>query len=149
MNVYRIALSEYANDIIASGRKARWNSNGIFMVYAASSRALACLENAVHRSGEGLNKSFRSMVIHIPDDLEIAAVTRDELSMEWKNFDQQFETQLIGDEWVKKRQSAILKVPSAIIWEENNYLINPVHEDFSRIKLASVDPFIFDSRLAK
>ncbi|MEQ8241082.1 MAG: RES family NAD+ phosphorylase [Cyclobacteriaceae bacterium] len=147
MNVFRITLFEYANQLFASGRKARWNSNGVFIIYAASSRALACLENVVHRSGEGLNNSFRTMVISIPNKIVINEVTSDELPSNWKDFDQQYVTRAKGDQWIKNQESAVLKVPSVIIQEEHNYLINPLHREFSDIQLESVEPFLFDPRL--
>lgn len=147
MKVYRITLKEYADELFASGRKARWNSNGVFMIYAASSRALACLENVVHRSGEGLNESFRTMVIQIPDEMVVPEVNTYELPVNWKDFDQQYVTRSIGDQWIKSQKSAVLKVPSVIISEEHNFLFNPAHHGFTNIQLEAVDPFIFDPRL--
>ena len=62
MLVYRIVLEKYAS-LYASGVEGRWNSSGAKVLYTASSRALACLENVVHRSGEGLNDLFRTLVM--------------------------------------------------------------------------------------
>ena len=149
MIVYRITLAEFANSLFASGRSARWNSNGVFMIYTASSRALACLENVVHRSGEGLSKNFRVMTIEIPRELVIDAVRLEELSDNWGDFDQQYVTRQKGDLWVKSQKSPVLKVPSVIIPEESNYLINPAHREFDKIQVKSVDPFLFDQRLVR
>jgi RES domain-containing protein len=71
MIVYRITLEKWARNLAASGRAARWNSNGRFMLYTASTRALAYLENVVHRHGMGKDDFFKVMVINIPDDLAI------------------------------------------------------------------------------
>ena len=68
MEVYRICLAEYAKGLFASGARGRWNVKGSFVIYTAGSRALACLENVVHRSGEGLQSIFKVLVIHVPDD---------------------------------------------------------------------------------
>ncbi len=145
MTVYRITLAEFSGHLYASGRPARWNSKGTFVIYSASSRALACLENLVHRGGEGLDLLYRTMVIYIPDNIEMDEITRDELPLKWQAYKGQLQTRRLGDEWA--RSSAVLKVPSAIIPEENNYLINPGHLDFPLIQLDGVEKFMFDQRL--
>ena len=71
MITYRIILEKRAGHLTASGRAARWNSNGHFMLYTASTRALACLENMVHRRSIGQDELFRVTMIEIPDDLKI------------------------------------------------------------------------------
>lgn len=147
MIVYRITLEPYSYRLYASGRIARWNSKGTFMIYSASTRSLACLENIVHRGSEGLNRSFRTMVIEVPDELAVAAVTMDDLIAGWRDFRNQAFTRSIGDEWISKCHSPVLQVPSAIIPEEQNYLINPNHPDFKKINLLRTDAFEFDNRL--
>jgi RES domain-containing protein len=117
------------------------------MIYTAGTRALACLENIVHRSSLGLLEKFRIMMIEIPDDIVMKEVKPAALSDDWRKFDNYPETQGIGDGWIKKAESAVLKAPSAIIPEEFNYLINPLHKDFDRIKYLRNDPFTFDSRI--
>lgn len=147
MKVYRITLASYSDRLFASGRPARWNPRGTFVIYTASTRSLACLENLVHRSGEGLDANFRTMIIHIPDDLPRIEIQLSELPENWKDFRNQPKTRTIGDEWVKEGKTALLKVPSAIIPEEYNYILNFNHPHFSRIKLEKVEPFDFDRRL--
>ncbi|MEQ8472904.1 MAG: RES family NAD+ phosphorylase [Marinoscillum sp.] len=147
MRVYRITLEKYAHKLVASGRIARWNSNGVFVIYASSSRSLACLENVVHRSGEGLNSLFRTMIIDIPDDIPMAEVSLSLLKDNWRTFEKQSITRRFGDQWVHGGETAVLKVPSAIVSEEYNYLINPAHPDFVHIRLSETIPFEFDSRL--
>ncbi len=146
MIAYRIVLSKYADNLIASGRPARWNSAGTFTIYTASSRALACLENLVHRSGEGLNGSFKTLVIDIPDRLKIATIQSKDLPRKWASFNGQLRTKFLGDAWAKSRETSVMKVPSAIIPEESNYLINPNHLEFSDIKISKVEDFLFDNR---
>jgi RES domain-containing protein len=147
MLVYRIALAKYADSLKASGRAARWNPNDFQMIYTSSSRALACLENIVHRSQVGLMSLFSVMVIEIPDKLKQEQVTLNDLPSDWKEYGQMLSTQSTGEHWLRGAKSAILKVPSAIIEEEVNYLINPLHKDFLSIKLIATEPFVFDSRL--
>ena len=147
MNVYRIVLAKWADNLTGSGRAARWNSANRFVIYTASSRALACLENVVHRSGRGLQARFRTMVINIPDSLPVAEVQAETLPDDWATFENYSICQHNGDAWLSAGQTAVLRVPSAIIPLEFNYLLNPQHPDFRLISIKQVEPFTFDSRI--
>lgn len=147
MQVFRIALEKYAGKLCTSGRAARWNPNEVEMMYTASSRSLACLENIVHRNQIGLNQSFKVMTIEIPDDLCICTIGLKKLPENWTEFGSMPATQKMGDDWVKEGKSAILKVPSSIINAEYNYLLNPMHPDFKSIKLLKSETFVFDKRI--
>jgi RES domain-containing protein len=148
MITYRITLEKWAGHLTASGRAARWNSNGHFMLYTASTRALACLENMVHRRSIGRDGLFRITLIEIPDDLKIKKITKRKLPADWQEYINYAHCQVIGDTWLKESETAVLQVPSAIITEEYNYLVNPQHPDFSRIKVHAVEKFSFDERLS-
>lgn len=147
MYVYRISHVKYAHSLSASGSPARWNSKGTFVIYSAQSRALACLENVVHRTSEGLNELFRTMVIEIPDKLPIVDVDISKLPTDWKEITQYPACQAYGDAWVRSGASAVLRAPSVIIPNEFNYIISIYHPDFAQIKLVSVEDFIFDPRI--
>jgi RES domain-containing protein len=147
MIVYRITLAKYAGTLFASGNPARWNSKDVKVIYTAGSRSLACLENVVHRSALGLRESFRTISIEIPDNVEIEEIKVSDLHRNWREYSQYPYTQKIGDEWSKGALTAVLKVPSAIIPEEHNYLINPLHKDYNRIKYLGNEPFDFDERI--
>lgn len=147
MITYRITLNKWAGILTASGRAARWNNNGHFMVYSASTRALACLENMVHRRSIGADESFRVNLIEIPDDLKIKKVIKRKLTSNWQEYINYPSCQAIGDAWIKSSETAVLEVPSAIITEESNYLLNPQHTDFAKIKVHSIKRFAFDEGL--
>lgn len=147
MEVYRITTLKWANSLTASGRAARWNSHRRYVIYTAASRALACLENVVHRSGEGYDHLFRTMRIDIPDSLAIDRVTMDQLPEDWSSVANYRLLQTLGNSWLDAGTTAVLRVPSAIIHYEFNYLLNPQHSDFSQIKLIGTEPFRFDQRL--
>ena len=147
MEVYRITLANWANSLVASGRAARWNSADRFVIYTAASRALACLENVVHRTGRGLQADFRTICIDIPDTLPIEIIALETLPPNWSEFEQYAHCQRLGDAWLASRKSAILQVPSAIIPAEHNFLLNPQHPDFAYIQISQVEPFVFDSRI--
>lgn len=149
MITYRITLTKWAGHLTASGRAARWNSNGHFMLYTASTRALACLENMVHRRSIGADDLFRVTLIEIPDDLKVEKIDKEKLPDNWQEYINYASCQALGDAWLKENETAVLQVPSAIITEEYNYLINPQHPDFARIKVHFTEKFTFDERLLK
>lgn len=147
MIVYRITLAKYAKKLQASGSAARWNSNDVRVIYTAGSRSLACLENVVHRSSRGLQGIFRTLVIDIPDSLKIIIIDPNELPAQWQQYSGMPHTQQIGNKWVESQSSAVLRVPSVIIPHEYNFIINPAHKSFSKIKLLASEPFEFDTRI--
>ena len=147
MFVYRIVLEKWSTSLTASGQAARWNSRGRFVLYTAGTRALACLENVVHRSGEGLNQLFKTMVIEVPDDLFIEKIIEPDLPAGWHEFESYHLTQQLGDTWINNMKSAVLSVPSAIVPQEQNFLINLQHPDFQKIQLFSTEDFVFDPRI--
>ena len=139
MLLYRICLAKYADGLFASGYRARWNYKDQFVIYCAGSRALACLENVVHRSGEGLNEQFRVLVIEVPDELAVTEIQLAELPADWHRASRYAQCQPLGSQWYEARESAVLRVPSSIIPQEHNYLLHSRHPDFSRIS--------FDARI--
>jgi RES domain-containing protein len=147
MVVYRITLTEFAGTLFASGNPARWNSADLKVIYTAATRALACLENVVHRSSLGLKENFRTNLIEIPDDLKMDEIAASSLEAGWREYAHYPYTQKFGDQWIKANLAAVLKVPSAIIPEESNYLLNPLHKEFRRIRYLGNEPFDFDERI--
>ncbi|AFK05223.1 RES domain protein [Emticicia oligotrophica DSM 17448] len=146
MNIYRITTPNYTK-LTASGRAARWNRNGEFVIYAASSIALACLENIVHRSKKGLLGDFRLITIEIPKKVSIKKLTQEELPEGWSDKSNFEICQEISSNWLENLESCVLCVPSVIIPLENNFLINPQHPDFKLVKIQSVTEFTFDNRI--
>jgi RES domain-containing protein len=147
MEIYRICLEKYSHALVASGNRARWNSKGNFVIYTAGTRALACLENVVHRSGEGLKELFKVVVIGVPDQLPIETLLPAQLPDNWHLPQHYFLCQPLGDRWYHRASSAVLRVPSSIIPEEFNYVLNTRHPDFSQIKLLRREDFEFDPRI--
>jgi RES domain-containing protein len=146
MTVFRITTNQWSNSLTASGYPARWNSRGNMMVYTAESRSLACLENLVHRSGEGNNALYKVMLIDIPATIEIETLEISSLRADWYTTDNYRYCQEIGNNWLNDQRFAVLKIPSVIIKKENNYLLNPHHPDFKKIKLSGNEEFDFDKR---
>jgi RES domain-containing protein len=148
MLVYRICLTKWASELKASGNPARWNSKGKFVIYTTESRSLACLKNLVHRSGLGKDELYKILTIDVPDNIKVTEIKLKQLPKNWWEYKNYPVCQKIGDQWIDKLSSCVLKVPSSIIPEEYNYLINPLHKEFNRIKLVSTEDFNFDKRLS-
>jgi len=88
-------------------------------------------------------------VINIPDDLAIAEIKIEELPEDWPEYTNYANCQALGDAWLNSSNTSVLQVPSSIIPEEFNYLINPLHLDFRRISIQATENFSFDERLVK
>jgi RES domain-containing protein len=147
VEVFRISAPRYAQSLTASGVANRWNTAGQYIIYTAASASLACLENVVHRGAEGLQAPFKLMRLDIPDQLLIEEVPAAMLPTDWQLVTSYPQCQEIGSAWYQLRRSAVLKVPSAIITSESNYLLNTSHPDFEQVKLLSTADFIFDPRI--
>lgn len=147
MVIYRISVEKWADKLAASGNAARWNSKGVYVLYTAGTRALACLENVVHRDGLGLSHNFRTMIIQVPDDLKITTIPLRSLEDTWREWAAASYTRAIGDAWAASMESAVLQVPSAIIPDEFNFILNTAHPDFRKISLIRTEPFQFDPRI--
>jgi len=131
----------YAGDLSGAGARlygGRWNSLGRPMVYLASTRSLAMLEVLVHLSPTTFPGDFCIAEIKVPDD-SIKELSIKDLPANWQDILPPIE--------LKKQQSLLLKVPSAIVAEEFNYLLNPLHPSISKVKLIKQLPFNFDQRL--
>lgn len=126
----------------------RWNSPGVPVVYVASTRSLAVLEMAVHLDRSTLLASFVLIPCGFDDGL-VTMIDRRVLPTQWRSNPPPPELAAIGDAWVKQAPSAVLAIPSAIIEEETNFLLNPAHPDFSKISIGDPQDFEFDLRLIK
>lgn len=147
MLVYRIVHKRYADSLFASGLEGRWNSEGKKVLYTAESISLAYLETLAHRKGLGFNKDFKIMVIKILSNTEIQTVESSDLSKSWRDFRNYSDCQKIGNAWFDADEKLCLKVPSAVVPENWNVVINTFHKDFKKVKLIDVLDFEPDDRL--
>lgn len=147
MEVFRITRAKHANELFGPGKEGRWNEEGEQVVYTSASRSLACLENLAHKGGRGKTMTYRTMVIYIPDSLAIQQVNIKDLPSDWNEISLCKECQQIGSAWYVSKDTAVLRVPSAVIPDEFNYVLNTRHPDFKQIEIIRVLPFSFDQRL--
>ncbi len=150
MEVFR--LQNQKHPLVLSGfgasiSGARWNSKGTELIYTAQNRALSMAEVVVHLSLFNLPKGFQMLKIRIPDSVAVYILPLSELVAGWNSFPENSWSQQRGDALVRAKDCAVYKVPSAVVKGEFNFLINPHHPDFKRIKIIDAEDFLFDSRL--
>jgi RES domain-containing protein len=148
MIVYRITNAAFDDDITGTGAKlngARWNSKGTPMLYCAQHISLAVLEMLVNTQFKDYSIELSLMYIRLPDDIKPAEIKLNKIKTGWKE-DHSY-TKFMGDEFIRQNNSLILQVPSAVINEEFNFLVNPLHADFKKIKIIHSKSFWPDARL--
>lgn len=148
MIIYRLTKGDHINDLSGTGSKlygGRWNSTGQFAIYTTENISLAILEILVHIKKYNQPFDYHLITINIPDNIKPVLINTEKLKKDWK--DDPAYSQFIGDEFLKAKQYLILKVPSAIVEQENNFILNPAHSDATKIKIISTRLFEFDKRL--
>ncbi|HEY3914040.1 MAG TPA: RES family NAD+ phosphorylase [Verrucomicrobiae bacterium] len=124
----------------------RWNSVHIPMVYASEHQSLAALELRVHIDKTKMRMRFKSFTFQFNENFK-KEFRINRLPKDWRQEPPPTSLQRIGDTWIKSNASVILAVPSVIIPREFNYLINPKHSDFTKVKIGPPTDFAFDQRL--
>jgi RES domain-containing protein len=151
MIVYRLTREIYKNDLSGKGasiKGGRWNSTGIYILYTAENRSLAMAEVAVHLSLEFLPNDFHMVEIFIPDKAPLLKISEHELSKYWNSYRlKPFDLKKIGNNFIKKNNYLLLKVPSAVTKGDYNILINPNHDLFDKVKVINTEIFPFDHRI--
>ncbi len=125
----------------------RWNSRGRRLVYTSATQSLAVLESLVHLDPAMV---FRYVMIRaeFPESL-VETLAPSVLPRGWRDEPPPSATKWIGDQWVRDCRSAVLAVPSVIVPGEINYLLNPAHDDFAKMKQGDPLPFGIDARLRR
>jgi RES domain-containing protein len=149
MEVFRISKADYADKLSSSGSANRWNENGQNVIYTGSSRSLSTLELIVHRGSVVPKIKYKVMVISIADnDGLFKQIMTSDLPKSWRKMSAYSKLQKIGSKWYENQETLILKVPSAIIPNEYNFIINTEHPDFSEnVRLIRTEDYFWDDRL--
>ncbi|MDO8736279.1 MAG: RES family NAD+ phosphorylase [Thermoleophilia bacterium] len=151
MKLYRIAKSAYIDDSTGAGARmhgGRWNEKGVPVIYAASSASLAALEYLVHLPIVLAPRDLSICRYDLPDNVSVKRVKTSRLLSDWKSSPPVADTQEIGTRWANSGKSLLLFVPSVLVPEEHNVLINPLHPEFRKVK-KRIEAFSFDPRLVK
>jgi RES domain-containing protein len=143
---YREQLFSGQGGLYASGR---WTPRGRLVVYTSASISLAVLEYTANYRRRGWVPATVLGRAAIPSSVNVEAVSMDKLPPNWFAAAAPQELQTLGREWLERGETAVLKVPSAIVPEEWNYLLNPGHPEFRKLRMSPPKPFAFDQRVAR
>lgn len=154
MRGWRVCKAKYTQAAL-SGEGARrygsrWNRPGSPMVYLSESLALAAIEFFVHLDPYGAPpKNLSAVLVEIPETVSVEKQVLKKLPRDWFRIDPPASTQDLGTAWLQSTRSCGLLVPSVLIQQESNILLNPLHPDFTQITIVRIDAFDLDPRLWK
>lgn len=152
MRLWRISSRGRAPDLVGEGSRlfgGRWNSRGTPVVYSASSISLAILESFVHFDPQHAPADAVLIAIDVPARARSESIDQNDLPQNWIQYPAPPELAALGDRWAWSASSLILKVPSAVVPEEFNILLNPLHRGISKCTAQIVRPFQYDHRMKK
>ena len=149
MIVYRIGKTKYANDLKGEGARlfgGRWNNKQIACLYTSESRALAILEYTVNINIDDIPRALSLTTIEIPD-LPITIINEVDLPGDWKQSPAPSSTKEFGSKLLLEAAAPVIRIPSAIISAEFNYLLNPLHPDSKKFRIINIIDFVYDVRI--
>ncbi len=150
MKVYRIAKRQFIRDLSGEGARqfgARWNKKGIGVLYTSESRSLATVEYLVHLSLGILPHDLSIAELEFPDTELLEKIDILTLPAHWSSYPAPTELAEIGSAWCQRSETLGLRVPSSVVKAEWNIVLNPLHPGFSRVRIVSVEEYVFDQRL--
>jgi len=148
--LFRVSAAEHIDDLTGSGAKlygGRWNYPGHPVIYTSSNRSLAALEFLVHVPMALAPEDLSIIEVNIPDTIKRRSLKNIQLPQNWRDYPAPDELASIGTDWLKSKSSLLLDIPSAVLAEEVNVLINPLHRDMQHVRIAAIKKFSFDPRL--
>jgi len=149
MKVFRIVLDKYSHEISGKGAAVfggRWNSPGVEMVYTSEHRSLALCEILVHLTKKKKKEDYRILCIDIPDKYSIETLDVDKVAPDWNLYAGKAKAQEAGDDFIHNEKHLAIKVPSVIIPQEYNVLVNPYHPKFRYVKIEEKEILSIDKR---
>ena len=152
MKIYRLSREKYVRDLSGTGARlcgGRWSSRGKNALYGAENISSAKLEVAVHLDLDLIPHDYGLLVIEISEKATVKVLEKSTLSEDWDPIPHSESTQLLGDYFLDENKLLLLKVPSAIVHQEYNFILNPNHPSFSSVKITYSESFTFDICLFK
>ncbi len=151
MRIWRICRKPFAR-VPLDGRgglivAGRWHTPRRLITYTSESLALASLEVLVHCDVELLPSDLVAIEIDVPKVVKIGAIKVTDLPRSWRKHPAPQRLQEIGNDWLDRGSSAVLRVPSALVPTESNFLVNLLHPGFSKLRVVRRFKFSFDERL--
>jgi RES domain-containing protein len=129
-------------------RSGRWHRAGVRIIYTSEHLSLAALEFFVNVGPDEQPVQTVARSAEIPDDMPGERLLPADLPRDWRRLGANALRER-GMRWHSEQRTALLVVPSALIPQENNCILNPAHPDFARIRVNKIEPFIFDPRMWK
>jgi RES domain-containing protein len=144
--LWRISNYPDLNGVGGLRKSARWHTRGAAIVYLADSPTGALVENLVHSEidPEDIPEFYKRLKVVVPDDLAVHPLDPPG-GVDWR-LDEKL-TRSMGDAWLASRQTCLARIPSAIVTESWNYLLNPEHPDAARLQIVAVTQERYDPRL--
>ncbi len=150
MRVWRLKRKAHATDLTGVGGlrvSGRWHHRGHAVLYTSEAASLAVLEFLVHVDPADLPDDLRMVEIDVPNRTSIERCDPTTLAKAWQKIPGPTPLQDFGSEWLASRRTAALRVPSAVVPMQFNYVLNPEHSDAKRFRVVTNVPFSFDPRL--
>lgn len=153
IRAWRIAKARYASEAFSGtgglSVEGRWHLKGDRVIYSASSLALAALEVFVHLQRAHAMIRWVAFELEIPERVPVTSLSLRQLPRNWRHEPPLPATMKIGSNWLKGGATAVMRAPSAIIPTEYNYILNPAHPEFGKLRIGPPLPFSFDPRMWK
>lgn len=149
MKVYHLGKTKFGGDLTGKGAElygGRWNRPGFPCIYTSGTRSLALLEYAVNNSLDNIPRALSFTIYEIPGDSHFKP-SRSSLPGNWTDRPTPISSMDFGTRILKENKYLILALPSVVIPQEFNYIINPNHKDFQKIKVVEIKDFVFDVRV--
>lgn len=151
MRVWRIASAAHAAFDGEGARRygSRWTPRGVPAVFTSATLSLAALERFVHTDTDLEPAGLVAIPVEISDDIAIESVDLTQLPVDWRTLPPPPALTVIGEQWFRASNTAVLSVPSVVIPHERNFVLNPLHREFAKLAIGRSEPFSFDPRMWK
>ncbi|MFA5073368.1 MAG: RES family NAD+ phosphorylase [Nitrospirota bacterium] len=149
---FRICPARYARDLSGEGARlsgGRWNAKNTPLIYASENRSLAALEYLIHVSLSNMPPKIAIISLHVPDSIVPRQLDAQRLPKDWRMSPAPYALAKMGTAWANAKESLLFRVPSAVVPDECNILINPLHPDVKFLRIADIQDFTYDERLLK
>ncbi len=150
MKLYRSCSFKYLHDLSGAGARingGRWNSVGRAALYTSESKSLAILEVLANTPLAILRANFSILTLEITGSFLTDEYTLSDLPAGWNAYPVPVSVTRMGDRWLTAGKTLLLKVPSVIVPSEYNVIVNPMHPDFSKIKITATEKLVIDKRI--
>jgi RES domain-containing protein len=149
VRVWRIASAAHATFDGEGARRygSRWTPRGLPAVFTSATLSLAALERFVNTDADLEPMDLVTIAVDIETNIAVETVTAADVPSDWRKYPAPPTLAMIGERWLRASTSAVLSVPSVVIPNERNFVLNPTHADFARLVINPSEPFSFDPRM--